>query len=123
MLTILESGVQYPEISARVLDHHKGEIFAWITDSVEVTLDDDDEAVINIPAYDQSHLDEGYRRIREYCYRHNTDTLYIRWQSGDATEDEFRKAKATIKNEWRTPKAKRQSKLEGPKGNHPGRRP
>ena len=89
MLTQKHNGVQYSELTENIRDFIlENEItVAWVErpltyENEEYVDDITDEEV-------QKGIKIFYDQLRRYAYREESDPLYLKWQRGEATEQEW----------------------------------
>jgi hypothetical protein len=93
MLTVINTRVQYPQITAAILAHESsyGQTFAWVECSAENH------------EFTQSEVDEAYRRIRAFLYSELPANNFYDWQLGSCTKEQYDAAKAPITAAWQPP--------------------
>ena len=89
MITQKHNGVQYSELTENVRDFIlDNEItVAWVDRSLTY---DNDEFVDDITEEEVKKGQEYfYEKLRREAYRNEADPLYLKWQRGEATEQEW----------------------------------
>ncbi len=99
MITTKENGVQYHKLNQIIIDWHfkTKKTIAWVERPLNYTEAEEPEYIDDITP---EEVDEGTRRVRAFLYREQSDPIYMKWQRGEATEQEWLDAVEAIKIAW-----------------------